>query len=101
PVLTNPQVAFSYEELQLQQVIFSDNEYFLLFMLRGEYLVQIRQFDYFAWLNFIFTEIAIIQDEDPNDCICNICTPDYEVLEGEPEVNKVELDPKTKEIISE
>lgn len=95
---TNP--SFSYRELDLIEVTFIDGYKYLSFMVNGEFIVLIREFDYYSYLSFIFNEIEIIQAEG-GECICDICEPNFTVIEENHKILAQKFDIETDSVIEE
>ncbi len=96
PVQTKGDVSFSYLELELMSVQKDDNITYLIFMVRGEFMIQIKKSEYFEYLDFIMEETCFLQ-EDGATCTCDICIPEYELVDSNVKVNAVKIDVDTKE----
>ena len=76
PKPVKAKLSFAFDELDLMDIIKIDGSNYLTFIIRDEWIVTMRQWDYFEFLNFTYNTIA-----DSEDSVIIISSPDYEVLE--------------------
>ena len=89
---------FSFEELQLLHSVVVDDTPYLIFDVSGEFIIQVKKWEYFSYLDMIFT-LAAKAAAEGKACTCNHCEPDYVILEGESLITSIEVkeDGTTKE----
>lgn len=102
PISNEKEVSFSFRELDLQEVLLVDGYKMLSFMVRGEFVVLIREFDYFNLLSYIFGQIEFIQsDEDGQGCTCDNITPSTILIEDNHKIQVQRIDTDTNEVVEE
>lgn len=94
--------SFSFRELELAEVSYIDGYKFLFFMVRGEFVVCMKEFEYYNLLSFIFDEIQFIQVEtDGQGCTCDIITPNYNIVQDDFKISVHKIDVKSDQVSEE
>lgn len=76
PIKTESDVRFSFRDLILEEVYEEGGYTYCLFMVKGQFFIIIKDYDYTHYLLHIFNEIKKRQAVDIESCICDECTPE-------------------------
>ena len=80
PKEVREKVYFSYQDLHLITVDVTDAVRYIYWLVGdAEYIIAMKEFDYYHYLNYYFTEVEILRNEGAS-CICDRCTPETEFL---------------------
>lgn len=83
-------VYFALSHLQLMRVEDINGVLYLHFLVGdGEYIVVIREFEYYAYQSYIYRELSILMDEGAS-CTCDNCTPTFEKI-GVHEIQRIDI----------
>lgn len=96
PTIVKDNISFSYRDLELLNTIEVDNIMYLTFMVRGEFIVQIKKFEYYEYLDYVFTQVMFLT-EDGATCICDLTTPTVDILDENYHITAIKIDSNTEE----
>lgn len=100
PKSTSDKISFSLKDLTLVMVDTFNLERHLHFLVRNEFHLIMKEFEYYSYLNVLFTEIEILKNEQ-RECICDkVETDSYDYL-GDIKVSFQKLNEVTNKLETE
>lgn len=96
PIKPNPvnenKPSFAFEELTLEIAEEIDGVHYLTFIVGDRYLISVEKWEYFAYLDYIFTMRAKAVVNGIS-CRCDVCNPQFEeIKDADLRLKKVKID---------
>lgn len=93
--------SFSFRDLELIDIVNVDGYRNLSFMVRGEFIVVMRQWEYFNYLDFIFEQLELLSQEGEESCKCDLCSPPHATIEENFKITAQMLDIENQSVVEE
>lgn len=81
---------FDVEDLELINVHTENAITYLTFGVNGEFNIIITQFEYFSLLSALYMKLESLMELNA-DCMCNLCSPEFEFLDDDCKVTHIEI----------
>lgn len=91
---------FSFRDLELTDVLNVDGYRYLYFIVRGEYIVAIKEFEYYNYLSFIFEQLEFLIAEG-EECTCDSVEPPFNVIEDNFKITAKLIDVDNNQVVKE
>lgn len=93
PVKAENPISFSFRQLQLKEVYKDEGYNFCIFLVDGNFLVTIKDFEYMHYLTYVFDEIRKLQEnQDEYIEIVDTCSPDFVTDEETVTITKITIE---------